>query len=209
MIKLHLAPLKPGPTIVSAYSTLTLVNPSKPKSSMNWIAYALLTVLFWGVYGVILHHGRGLMPGGTEAVHGSLKAFLWVGIAYLVVAVAGAAIFLKVRGSNFSMTSDGSIWSFAAGSAGALGALTLVLALGAAAATMKGAAPAAVMPIVFGGAPIVNAITAMIVHPPEGGFKNLPLPFILGIILAAAGAVLVAKNAPSNKGAAAPAAVKH
>jgi hypothetical protein len=175
---------------------------------MNWIAYALLTVVFWGVYGVILHYGRGQMPLGVEAPHGSLKAFLWVGIAYLVVAVAGAAIFLKVRGSDFSMTSSGSVWSFIAGSAGALGALTLVLALGAAAATMKGAAPAAVMPIVFGGAPIVNAITAMIVHPPEGGIKALPLPFILGIILAATGAVLVAKNAPSNKGAA-PAAAKH
>jgi len=174
---------------------------------MSWYTYAVMTMLFWGVYGVILHYGRsqmpdvGLKPPGPEASHAALKAFLWVGLAYLVVAVVGAFIVLKVRQSNFSMTTAGSIWSFIAGSAGALGALTLVLALGAAAVTMKSAAPSAVMPIVFGGAPIVNAITAMIVHPPEGGWKAaLPLPFVLGIILAATGGFLVAKYAPSNAG---------
>jgi hypothetical protein len=67
--------------------------------------------------------------------------------------------------------------------------------------TMKSAAPSAVMPIVFGGAPIVNAITAMIVHPPEGGIKAaLPIPFVIGIILAATGGFMVAKFAPSNAG---------
>jgi hypothetical protein len=170
---------------------------------MNWIIYALLTVFFWGVYGVILHYGRGLMPMGAEAPHAGLKAFLWVGLAYLVVAVMGAAIFLKIRGSDFSMSMGGSKWSFIAGGAGALGALTLVLALGAAAATMKGAAPSAVMPIVFAGAPIINAVAAMVVHPPEGGLKAIPLPFLLGCLLAASGAFLVAKFAPSNRGPAA------
>ena len=176
---------------------------------MNWQTYAVMTMLFWGVYGVIIHYGRGLMPDvalkppGPEATHAGLKTFLWVGLAYMVVAVVGATPVLKARGSNFSMTTAGSLWSFIAGSAGALGALTLVLALGAAAVTMKTAAPAAVMPIVFGGAPIVNAFAAMIVHPPEGGIKAaLPLPFVLGIILAATGGFLVAKFAPSNRGAA-------
>ena len=84
-----------------------------------------------------------------------------------------------------------------------------MLALGAAAAPIaKGgggfgpSAASAVMPIVFGGAPVVNAIVAMLLHPPEGGFKTLPLPFILGIFLAAGGGFLVAKFAPSNRGAA-------
>lgn len=175
---------------------------------MSWYTYAVMTMLFWGVYGVILHYGRSQMPDvalkppGPEAAHAGLKAFLWVGLAYLVVAVVGAFVVLKARGSNFSMTTAGSIWSFIAGSAGALGALTLVLALGAAAVTMKAAAPSAVMPIVFGGAPIINAITAMIVHPPEGGIKAaLPLPFVVGILLAATGGFMVAKYAPSNAGA--------
>jgi hypothetical protein len=174
-------------------------NPTKPKS-MNWILFAYLTVLFWGVYGVILHIGRGGMPAGAEAGNAGLKAFLWVGIAYFFVAVLGPIIVLKMRGSNFSFAGPGITWSFVAGVAGALGAFTLVLALGAAAVTMKGAAPSAVMPIVFGGAPIVNAVVAMLVHPPAGGFKAIPMPFLAGIVLAAFGAFLVAKYAPTNKG---------
>jgi len=73
-----------------------------------------------------------------------------------------------------------------------------VLALGAAAQIYKGAAAAAVMPIVFAGAPIVNTIVAMALHPPEGGLRSLPAPFLLGCVLAASGAFLVAKYAPTN-----------
>jgi hypothetical protein len=187
-------------------------NPTTKPISMNWILFAYLTVLSWGVYGVLLHIGRSGMPAGAELPHASLKAFLFVGIAYFVVAVVGPLIVLKARGSNFSFAGPGMTWSFIAGTAGALGAFTLVLALGAAAApAIKGGggfgagAAAAVMPIVFGGAPIVNAIVSMLVHPPEGGLKALPLPFVVGIILAAGGAFLVAKFAPSNTGAAKPA----
>ena len=181
-------------------------NPTTKPKSMNWLIFAYLTVLSWGVYGVLLHIGRSDMPMGAETPHAGLKAFLWVGIAYFVVAVVGPLIVLKMRGSNFSFAGPGMTWSFIAGVAGALGAFTLVLALGAAAVTMKGAAPSAVMPIVFGGAPIVNAFVAMMVHPPEGGFKAVPLPFIAGIVLAAGGAFLVAKYAPTNQGAPAKAA---
>jgi hypothetical protein len=46
----------------------------------------------------------------------------------------------------------------------------------------------------------------MVVHPPEGGWTKLPLPFILGCVLAASGAFLVAKFAPSNTGGAKPGA---
>ena len=62
------------------------------------------------------------------------------------------------------------------------------------------AAAAAVMPIVFAGAPVVNTITAMLVHPPEG---KIPPLFILGCVLAVTGAALVAKFSPSNTGASA------
>jgi hypothetical protein len=122
--------------------------------------------------------------------------------------VVGPLLVLKARGSNFSFTGTGISWSFIAGVAGALGAFTLVLALGAAAApAAKGgggfgpAAASAVMPLVFGGAPIVNAVVSMLLHPPEGGFKAIPIPFVLGIIFAASGAYLVAKFAPTNTGA--------
>ncbi len=168
-------------------------------TSLTWLYFALLTVLSWGVYGVILHKGRGYMPMGAETPHASLKAFLFVCIAYAVIGIA-AAVLIQLRGSNWSFTGEGIRWSLVAGAAGAVGAFTLVLALGAASPIYKGAAAAAVMPIVFAGAPIINTITAMWLHPPEGGFKSLPVPFILGCVLAACGAFLVAKYAPSNTG---------
>jgi hypothetical protein len=166
---------------------------------MNWITYALLTVASWGVYGVLLHKGRSNMPMGPEAAHAGLKAFLFVCIAYALIGLAAMAL-LKLRGSNWSFNSGGITWSLIAGGAGAVGAFTLVLALGAAAQIYKGAAAAAVMPIVFAGAPIVNTVVAMSAHPPEGGLKSLPIPFVLGCVLAATGAFMVAKYAPSNVG---------
>jgi hypothetical protein len=179
----------------------------------TWLIYALLTVLSWGVYGVLLHKGRALMPGGitpnAETANAGLKAFLLVGVAYFVVAVVGPVIVLLQRKTDWSFTGGGISWSFIAGTAGAIGAFTLVLALGAAAMpVLRGgggygpAAAAAVMPIVFAGAPIVNTIVAIMAHPPEGGFKALPMPFLVGIVLAAAGAFMVAKYAPTNRGAA-------
>lgn len=170
---------------------------------MNWITYALLTVISWGVYGVLLHKGRSNMPMGPETAHAGLKAFLFVCAAYALIGLVAMAL-LKLRGSNWSFNSGGITWSLIAGGAGAIGAFTLVLALGAAAQIFKGAAAAAVMPIVFAGAPIVNTVVAMTVHPPEGGFKSLPLPFLLGCVMAAGGAFLVAKFAPTNTGATPP-----
>tara|TARA_R110002096_G_scaffold100173_2_gene221938 strand:- start:2204 stop:2752 length:549 start_codon:yes stop_codon:yes gene_type:complete len=169
---------------------------------MNWILFAVLTFLAWGVYGVILHKGRGLMPMGPETPHAGLKAFLYVCIAYALIGVVTVAL-LKIRGSDWSFTGAGIKWSLIAGSAGAVGAFTLILALGAAAPIYKGASAAAVMPIVFAGAPVVNTIVAMSIHPPEGGLKSLPLPFVIGCAMAATGAFLVAKYAPTNTGGAA------
>lgn len=173
---------------------------------MNWITYALLTVASWGVYGVLLHKGRSNMPMGPETAHAGLKAFLFVCVAYALIGLAALAL-LKLRGSNWSFSNGGISWSLIAGGAGAIGAFTLVLALGAAAQIYKGAAAAAVMPIVFAGAPIVNTVVAMSVHPPAGGLKALPIPFLLGCVLAASGAFLVAKFAPTNAGAIQPPAV--
>jgi len=168
---------------------------------MSWLTYALMTVLFWGVYGVILHMGRGAMPGTPpnatpEGAHAGLKAFLLVCVAYAVIGVI-AGFVLRGRGSDFSFTPSGISISLVAGIAGAAGALTLVLALGAAGQAGYGAlAATAVMPIVFGGAPVVNSLVSMLLHPPsKDSFKSLPL-FVAGVILAATGAVLVAKFAP-------------
>lgn len=167
------------------------------KKRMQWPVFALMTVLFWGVYGVLLHIGRSNMPLGAEAPNASLKAFLLVGVAYFVVAIVGPVIVLLRNGTNWSFNAKGVAWSFLAGTAGAIGAFTLILALGAAAASKVASPAAAVMPIVFAGAPIVNAAVGMMMHPPEGGLKSIPLPFVLGILMAASGAFLVAKFSPA------------
>lgn len=187
----------------------TDVNPPTQKPKMTWLTFALLTVLSWGVYGILLHKARSLMPMGPETPNAGLKAFLFVCVAYALIGFI-AAFVLKARGTNWSFAGpdgNGIPMSLIAGLAGALGAFTLVLALGAAATPIaKGgggfglAAAAAVMPIVFAGAPIVNTVVAMFVHPPEGGWAKLPPLFIVGCFLAAGGAFLVAKFAPSNRG---------
>ena len=154
---------------------------------MTWLLFALMTVLFWGTYGVLLRTGVTAMG---DPVNGRFQAFLFVGAAYLVVAVLGSLIVLKINGAQLqSMPAAGITWSTLAGVAGAVGALGILLAFGA-----KGS-PAVVMSLVFAGAPVVNAVVAMAVHPPAGGSLNWP--FVLGVLMAAAGGCLVTLFRPT------------
>lgn len=162
---------------------------------MAWQTFALMTVLTWGVYGILLHSGRMGMLKGGDLPNASMKAFLLVGIAYFVVAIVGPVVVLMKSNTNWKFTFSGISWSFIAGVAGAAGAFTLILALGAAA--KGGYSTANVMSLVFGGAPIVNALVAMTVHPPEGGFKSVPVAFWIGIGLAAIGGFLVSATNPN------------
>lgn len=168
---------------------------------MNWLLYSLMTAFFFGLYGVLLHSGS---MGMKDAVNGRYKAFLFVGIAYFLVAVLVPLILLKAKGAEFAFPTQGWTWSLAAGTAGAIGAFGILLAFGA-----KGI-PAAVMSIVFAGAPIVNAFVSMALHPPAGGLKGISWQFLVGIVLAAVGGCLVAlyKPAPGPAKAQVPAAVE-
>ena len=152
-----------------------------------WLTFALMTVATWGVYGVLLHTGQ---LGMADPVNGRYKAFLWVGIAYFLIAVLGPAVLLMKHGAGWSMPGKGVLWSLLAGSAGAVGAFCVLLAFGA-----KGQ-PAVVMSIVFAGAPIVNAVVAIALHPPAGGFASLRWQFWAGILLAALGGTLVTLYKP-------------
>ena len=100
--------------------------------------------------------------------------------------------------------------SLLAGILGAIGAFCVLLAMGAGA--KGGMSPAvvavSVMSIIFAGAPIVNAVVAIIQHPPAGGLKSIPLPFFLGILLAALGGFLVTKFKPTPAKPVAPPAVE-
>ncbi len=149
---------------------------------MNWITFALMTVAFWGLYGIFLHKGT---IGMADPKCGRYKAFLVVGIAYFLVAVLAPLILLKVSGASLTFTRGGFKWSLIAGIVGALGALGVLLAFA------KDGPPSAVMSIIFAGAPIVNAVVALSLNPPAGGWGALRWQFILGIVLAALGGCLV------------------
>jgi hypothetical protein len=167
-------------------------------SSLAWLFFSLLTVGCWGVYGVFLHMGQ---VGMHDPVNGRYKAFLGVGVAYFITAVLAPLAVLLFNGASWKFTPGGVGWSLVAGIVGAAGAFGVLLAFGA-----KGT-PAVVMSIVFAGAPVVNAVYALVLHPPAGGWRNLPWPFVLGIVLAATGGCLVtlyrpAPSAPPVKAAA-------
>jgi drug/metabolite transporter (DMT)-like permease len=158
-------------------------------ASLTWLLFALLTVCSWGVYGVFLHTGQVAM---SDPVHGRYKAFLFVGIAYFLTAVLAPLILLLVEGAAFSgYTAKGMWWSLLAGIVGAVGAFGVLLAFGA-----KGT-PAVVMSIVFAGAPVVNAIYSLMLHPPAGGWSAIKPQFYLGIVLAALGGCLVTFYKPA------------
>ena len=156
---------------------------------MTWLIFALMTVTAWGLYGVCLHTGQISM---SDPVHGRYKAFLFVGIAYLLTAVIGSAIMLAVNGAQWTFPVKGLVWSTLAGLVGAVGAFGVLLAFGA-----KGTPPV-VMSIVFAGAPIVNAVVATALHPPAGGWSAVRWPFVLGIVLAAIGGCLVTLFRPGS-----------
>jgi len=178
-----------------------MINANSDSPGLTWLAFAMLTVVSWGVYGVFLHTGQVAMQ---DPVNGRYKAFLFVGIAYFLTAVLAPLALLVLKGAAFSAyTGRGMGWSLLAGIVGAIGAFGVLLAFGA-----KGT-PAVVMSIVFAGAPVVNAIYSLALHPPAGGWSSIKPQFFLGIVLAALGGCLVTfykPNPPAPK--AKPAAVE-
>ncbi|MFQ5676360.1 MAG: hypothetical protein ACE5G1_10720 [bacterium] len=161
--------------------------PTDSQSGMTWLVFALMTVVSWGVYGIFLHSGQMSM---ADPVNGRYKAFLFVGIAYLLTAVLAPTIILGMNGASWSFPAKGMFWSLLAGIVGAVGAFCVLLAFGA-----RGA-PSVVMSIIFAGAPVVNAVVALAIHPPTGGFGTLRWQFVTGILLAALGGCLVTLYKP-------------
>ncbi len=161
--------------------------------SYSWLFFALGTVLTWGLYGIFLHSGQ---VGMADPENGRYKAFLLVGIAYFITAVLAPLVVLLVKGATWEFPAKGSWISLVAGILGAIGAFFVLLALGA--GMKNGAGPGVVMSIIFAGAPVVNAIVALSIHPPKGGWGAIPLPFYLGIVLAATGGCLVTLFKPGG-----------
>ncbi len=146
------------------------------------LLFTAMTALFWGVYGILLHHG-------TEQLgHSSLRAFVGVGIAYFLIAVLVPLGLLSRKPEKGFWSMGGTLLSLFAGTVGALGALGVILAV-----AFKGM-PIYVMPIVFGAAPVVNTMVTSWLNK---SFSQIKPAFILGLILVALGAVGVLINKPA------------
>ncbi len=135
-----------------------------------------LAMLCWGVYGPVIGLGRAGMEGS------SLKPFICVGLAYFLIAVVAPLVVLQLKGEGGHWSTTGIVWSLAAGAVGAVGALGIILAL-----AFHGS-PVYVMPLVFGGAPVVNTFLTMYW---SKSFKQINPIFIAGLILVIVGAVTV------------------
>ncbi|SRR5581483_1743563 len=155
---------------------------------MSWLMFALMTVVSWGLYGIFLHSGQVAM---ADKSNGLYKAFLFVGLAYFLTAVLAPLFLLVTRKADWTFPGSGMAWSLFAGIVGAIGAFCVLLAFS------NGGSPGVVMSIVFAGAPIVNSVVALALHPPPGGFGAIKPQFYLGIILAATGGCLVTLYKPA------------
>ncbi|HUE83675.1 MAG TPA: hypothetical protein VMM84_16360 [Pyrinomonadaceae bacterium] len=149
---------------------------------MLWIIFALGAALSWGLYGPALHRGQ-------VALGSPMRALLCVGVAYFLIGVLVPLAGLSYQGELNGFTLKGSVAATLGGVLGALGAVCIIFAF------KSGGLPTYVMPLVFAGAPLVNVLFSMWLHPP----RVSPNPLLyLGFIMAATGAGLVLYFKPSS-----------
>jgi hypothetical protein len=149
----------------------------------------LLTALCWGSYGPVLHRGQAKMDGSR------LRPFLCVGLAYFLVAVIAPFLLQNaVSLDDGSWKLSGTLWSLAAGTAGALGALGIIYAFN------FGGKPIVVMPLVFGGAPVINTFFEIARH--SGKWEQVSQYFFISLAVVIGGAVTVLLTAPRGPQAA-------
>ena len=148
---------------------------------MVWLIFVVGAVLSWGAYGAMLHMGQ-------QQLGSPLKALLCVGVAYGLIGILLPVAMLGQQGELTNFNSTGLVTATVAGALGAIGAACIIWAF------RNGGLPVYVMPLVFGGAPLVNVLVTMVIHPP----KSSPHPLLyVGFILAAAGAYIVLRFRPT------------
>lgn len=142
---------------------------------MVWLIFVGGAVLAWGAYGVLLHQG-------TSQLGNPLKALLCVGVSYFLIGIIVPIVSLSAQGELSGFNRIGLMTALPAGALGAIGAACIIWAF------RSGGLPVYVMPLVFGGAPIVNVLLAMAVHPPKSAIN--PLLYV-GFVLVSVGAAMV------------------
>ena len=151
------------------------------------VIFAALTALFWGMYGPAIGFAR------TAEGNNPFKPYVMIGVAYLIWASlvgVGGMIYTK---APFTFSGAGVTWGFIGGSLGAFGALTLTLAMFSFEGKPK---PELVMPIVFGGAVTVNALTNLVLGWKQGSSHETSPWLWIGMIGVAASIVVVAVFTP-------------
>lgn len=180
--------LKTDPKLRIAKKLYLKKNGPSPQQFLYVLLSIATTALCWGSYGPVLHKGQAKMEGSR------LRPFLCVGLSYFAIAVIVPLLLLNVFPEDGGWMHGGSpaglLWSMAAGAAGAVGALGIILAFN------FGGTPIFVMPLVFGGAPVVNTFTSVIV---DGTFRQISAPFLVSLALVICGAVTVLITAPRPK----------
>jgi hypothetical protein len=123
-----------------------------------------------------------MLHQGQTQLGNPLKALLCVGVAYFLVGVIVPVAALSAQGQLSGFNATG-LWSATfAGALGAIGAVCIIWSF------RSGGVPLYVMPLVFGGAPIVNVVYSMIIHPPQAAPNPM---WYLGILFASVGAGMV------------------
>jgi hypothetical protein len=156
------------------------------RNTLLLFASIALTVLCWGMYGPVLRSGQEGMSLATGQV-ARLRPFVCVGLAYFLIGVIVAGLWLHLRGEKGDWTLRGIVWSISGGALGAIGALGIILAF------TFGGRPIYVMPLVFGGAPVVNAFLTIFM---ARRMKEIGPLFLAGLIIVILGAVVVLIAAP-------------
>ena len=149
---------------------------------MVWLIFVVGAVLSWGAYGAMLHQGQTQLGS-------PLKALLCVGVAYGLIGILLPVAVLGAQGDLTNFNSTGLMTATVAGALGAIGAGCIIWSF------RTGGLPVYVMPLVFGGAPIVNVMVTMALHPPKSSIS--PMLYV-GFLLAASGAFLVLRYRPLN-----------
>jgi hypothetical protein len=149
---------------------------------MGWVLFVAGAVLSWGVYGALLHMGQTQLGN-------PLKALLCVGAAYFLIGVLIPVAALASQGSLNNFNGTGLMTATIAGALGAAGAACIIWSF------KYGGLPVYVMPLVFGGAPIVNVFVAMLIHPPKSPINPM---LYAGFALASVGAAMVLYFRPTS-----------
>ena len=165
------------------------------RSMLLVVASFVLTILCWGIYGPVLHNGQHDMS--TIGGYARMRPFVCVGLAYFLIGVLVPMAILAMKGEKGTWTVSGIVMSLIAGALGAGGALGIILAFN------FGGEPVFVMPLVFGGAPVVNSFLTIYL---AGKLREIGPFFLAGLVMVIMGAVVVMTCAPQKKKAPAPAA---